>query len=113
MNDFLYHPAGALPWCRDAASAARFWSVSLQHTQLTWFEVPPNARFERHAHPSEQITTVLEGSLSFVFDDHRQLVSAGDVIAVPGNVAHAVFAGPDGAKAFDAWSPPNASYDHE
>ena len=108
MSDHQHAPchySRAALGLRDDPSGARYWSVALNQTQLTYFEVPVGAQFEGHEHPSEQITHVLEGELIFEFDSHSVVVSAGEVIAIPGNVPHAVVAGPVGARAVDAWSP--------
>ena len=94
----------ALP-LRTAVPGASYWAVALEHAMLTYFEVAPGARFERHAHESEQITLVLEGSLVFDFDDRRVTVGQGEVVAIPGNEPHAVTCGLTGARAVDAWSP--------
>jgi quercetin dioxygenase-like cupin family protein len=101
-----------LPLIRDDETGARFWSVSLSRTQLTYFEVEANCRFDGHSHPSEQITFVLAGELFFetVFGITR--VGAGEVIAIPANVRHAVYTAAQAAKAVDAWSPVNKKYLH-
>ena len=91
-------------------SGARFWAVALKQSMLSYFEVPPDATFERHEHESEQITLVLEGSLDFRFDSHTVTVGAGEVVAVPSRIPHAVVAGPAGARAVDAWSPVRSEY---
>jgi quercetin dioxygenase-like cupin family protein len=99
----------ALPLKTDQ-TGARFWSVSLTQTQLTYFEVGPNCRFDCHKHASEQITLVLEGELYFETSTRVDRIGAGEVIAIPSNVAHAVFTRAVGAKAVDAWSPVNEAY---
>jgi quercetin dioxygenase-like cupin family protein len=99
-----------LNWRVDAASGARYWAVALQNTQLTWFEVPPGARFERHSHANEQITLVLKGELIFVLDGAEHHLGPGEVISIPGGIPHAVIGGPVGASAVDSWSPPMTSY---
>jgi quercetin dioxygenase-like cupin family protein/ketosteroid isomerase-like protein len=104
-----HFPKGSLPLRPDVRGAS-YWAVALEHAMLTYFEVEPGARFERHAHESEQITLVLEGSLAFEFDDDRVAVGPGEVVAIPGNVSHAVTAGPAGARAVDAWSPVRPEY---
>ena len=91
-------------------TGARFWSVSLTHAQLTYFEVEPNCRFDYHKHASEQITLVLEGELYFETDCGVDRIGAGEVIAIPSNVPHAVFTRAVGAKVVDAWSPINEAY---
>lgn len=107
---FRFFPAAALS-LRPDGTGSRYWSVSLRHTMLSYFEVPPHTRFERHRHESEQITHVLEGALSFEFDDEVVRVEAGETIAVVSNAAHAVFTDAVGARAVDAWSPVPAAYD--
>lgn len=89
---------------------ARYWSVALDKAMLTYFEVGAQCRFERHAHESEQITMVLEGVLHFELDDRSFVVKAGEAIAVPANVPHAVYTGDVPARAVDAWSPVPEKY---
>jgi mannose-6-phosphate isomerase-like protein (cupin superfamily) len=99
-----------LPLTRDDETGAQFWSVSLSRTQLTYFEVEPNCRFDGHSHPSEQITLVLEGELFFETEFGTTCVGAGEVMAIPANVQHAVRTEIRAAKAVDAWSPVNKRY---
>ena len=77
---------------------------------LTYFEVPPNSRFETHEHESEQITHVLQGELYFEIQGSTVCVGPGDTIAVPSMVPHAVFTTGAAVKAFDAWSPVPPQY---
>jgi quercetin dioxygenase-like cupin family protein len=104
-----YFPRERLPLKPDVPGARR-WAVSLDRVMLTYFEIEPGARFERHAHESEQITLVLEGELVFQFDDGETRVGPGEVIAVPAGAPHAVRTENSGAKAVDAWSPPATKY---
>ncbi len=76
---------------RSDETGARFWSVSLGSTQLTYFEMRPNCRFEGHSHPSEQITLVLNGELFFETFSGITRVGVGEVMAIPANVHHAVY----------------------
>ena len=90
---------------RPDIPGARYWSIALERAVLSYFEVAPHTRFERHAHESEQITLVLEGALFFEVEGRLFSVEAGDVIALPSRVPHAVYTGQVTAKAVDAWSP--------
>ena len=99
-----YYPRAALLLQEDVPGA-KMWGVALEKTLLTYFEVAPHCRFERHCHESEQITMVLEGVLFFEANDTIIAVGAGDVIAIPSNVPHAVFTQGGAVKAIDAWSP--------
>ena len=91
-------------------TGAQFWSVALDRTQLTYFEVGPHCRFESHSHRSEQITLVLEGELYFETATGIARVAAGEVMAIPAEVDHAVYTKSVAARAVDAWSPINEKY---
>jgi len=90
---------------RPDIPGASMWAVTLEHTQFTCFEVDPHASFESHSHVSEQITMVLEGELFFELPGRTVCVGAGEVIAIPSNLPHAVFTREKPARAVDAWSP--------
>lgn len=89
---------------------ARFWAVALDHALLTYFEVDAHCTFPAHQHESEQITHVLEGELYFVVNDVEHRVAAGEVIAIPSQVPHAVCTRECRARAVDAWSPVLPAY---
>jgi quercetin dioxygenase-like cupin family protein len=103
-DDAQYFPRDSLP-LRPDVDGAKLWAVALRNTMLTYFEVEPHARFERHSHEAEQITMVLEGELFFELDGRLVRVGAGEVIAVPSLVPHAVYAKYAPVRAIDAWSP--------
>jgi len=77
---------------------------------LTYFEVTPNSRFEKHRHKIEQITMVLKGELYVEVDEKTICLKEGDVISLPSNIPHAAFTTELGANAVDAWSPVMEKY---
>jgi mannose-6-phosphate isomerase-like protein (cupin superfamily) len=91
---------------RPDVPGARMWAVGLERVQMTYFEVDPATRFERHQHEGEQITSVIEGELLFEIDGAVLRVRPGETIAIPAGTPHAVFTLDRAAKAFDSWSPP-------
>ena len=98
-------PRSLLP-LRPDVPGARMWTMGLKHVQMTYFEVDPGTRFERHQHEGEQITSVVEGELLFEIDGAVVRVGPGDAIAIPPGTPHAVFTLDRPARAFDSWSPP-------
>lgn len=58
----------------------------------------------RHQHINEQITNVEQGRLVFIFDDSRVEVNAGESLAIPPDVPHAVEAVEDSV-ALDLFTP--------
>jgi len=57
-----------------------------------------------HAHPHEQVATVLEGRLRFVVGDEEHEVARGESMFVPGGVPHEVEALED-SLVLDVFSP--------
>lgn len=106
----VHFPEDVLRLRPDVPGAA-MWAVALDRAMLTYFELQPHARFERHRHASEQITMVLEGELFFEVEDGAEVrVRAGEVIALPANVPHAAWTREQPARAVDAWSPPRLDF---
>ena len=60
----IYFPRETLTLKSDVLGA-KMWGIARKKTLLTFFEVAPHCRFDRHNHESEQITMVLEGELFF------------------------------------------------
>ena len=54
------------------------------------FELTRGGVVPRHAHENEQVSCVLSGTLKFTFDGDEVLVGAGEVMQIPGGVAHEV-----------------------
>jgi len=108
-TDANYLPKSLLPLRADLPGS-RMWAVNLRDTSLTYFEVDPATRFDAHAHEGEQITTVVDGELFFELESRTVRIGAGEAIAIPSGVSHAVFTLERAAKAFDAWSPPPQRY---
>jgi len=100
-----FFPRSMLP-LRPDVPGARMWAVGLDRVLMTYFEVDPGTRFEKHHHEGEQITTVVEGELLFEIDGAVVRVGPGEAIAIPAGTAHAVFTLDHAAKAFDSWSAP-------
>lgn len=102
-NKVQHFPHGTLK-LRSDVPGAKMWGVSLEKAMLTYFEVQPNCRFEKHTHESEQITFILEGELFFEIPEGTICVKKGEVIAIPSDIPHAVFTAESNVKAVDAWS---------
>lgn len=109
MKNAQFHPRKTLV-PHPIMKGARMWSVALEKTMFTYFEIDPNSRFDLHSHVHEQITMVLEGELFFTFGDRIICVKKGEVIAIPSNAPHAAFTQNSSVIAVDAWSPVMEKY---
>jgi quercetin dioxygenase-like cupin family protein len=68
------------------------------------FELKRGGVVPSHSHLSEQISIVLSGALRFTIDGHETIVRAGEVLQIPGDVAHEVAVLED-TVAIDVFSP--------
>jgi quercetin dioxygenase-like cupin family protein len=79
---------------------------------LSQLSLLKNAVVQKHAHPNEQFTCILKGSLLFRFgeqDEHEVVVSAGEVLHIPANVPHSAFALEDTLD-LDIFTPPRSDW---
>ena len=54
------------------------------------FELKRGGIVPRHAHENEQVSVVISGALKFRIDGREIVVRGGEVMQIPGNVAHEV-----------------------
>lgn len=95
---------------KPGVCGAKMWAVGLEKAMLTYFEMEPNTKFPEHSHDAEQITLVLEGELTFRYEEKEVTLRPGEVIAIPSNAVHSAFTGTKSCKAVDAWSPVRKEY---
>jgi len=112
MRDARYHPKKSLiP--RPVIKGARMWSVALERTMFSYYEIEPSSCFDVHSHVSEQITMVLEGELFLKVKGRAICVKKGEGIAIPSNTLHAVLTKKSSVTAVDAWSPVIEKYQNK
>ena len=70
----------------------------------------PNAVVPTHSHPHEQMGMLVSGTMEFTIEGDTRMLSGNELYFVPGDVPHAAKAGPGGALALDAFSPPREEY---
>ncbi len=63
-------------------------TVHAERQTLVRYRYAPGSVFPIHAHPEEQITVVLRGTLAFQLDGAELIAEAGDVVVIPGGVPH-------------------------
>lgn len=70
----------------------------------------PHAVVPTHSHPHEQMGMMVSGTMEFTIEGEARVLSGSEMYFVPGGVSHAAKAGPGGAVALDAFSPPREEY---
>jgi quercetin dioxygenase-like cupin family protein len=69
-----------------------------ERSTITAYAFEPGGEFPIHAHPEEQITVVLEGTVVFTVEGERHELGAGETFVVGSELEHGLRAGPDGAR---------------
>jgi quercetin dioxygenase-like cupin family protein len=78
--------------------------VTADRVTVARFELKKGGVVPRHAHENEQVSCVLTGALRFQFDEREIIVGTGEVMQIPGGIAHAVTALQD-TVVIDVFSP--------
>ncbi len=58
-----------------------------------------------HSHPHDQVVYIAAGEVEFFIEDESCRLSAGDMIAVPGNLPHTVRLLTPNVRLVDSWTP--------
>jgi mannose-6-phosphate isomerase-like protein (cupin superfamily) len=74
------------PTAESVAQAMRSYGYKVYDLQTVpaWFER------SRHAHDEPEIRGAVEGVITFHFDEYPVTIEAGDILLIPGGVAHEV-----------------------
>jgi quercetin dioxygenase-like cupin family protein len=72
---------------------------------MVFFKLEPGAGVPLHAHPHEQVGTVLKGSIEFVIADEKRIVREGEAYQVPSNVLHGGKCGESPSEIIEVFSP--------
>jgi quercetin dioxygenase-like cupin family protein len=59
-----------------------------EHVTMAYWTVTAGATLPQHAHPHEQITSVLEGEFEMTIGGETKKLTAGHAAVIPGNVTH-------------------------
>ena len=80
---------------------------------LARMELKKGCAVPRHAHANEQISYIVEGALRFSLGEEgsaeERIVRAGEVLVIPGGLAHAAEALEDSVD-FDIFAPPRQDW---
>ena len=64
--------------------------VTADRVTIAQFELKRGGVVPRHAHENEQVSHVLTGKLQFMINGQPVVVGAGELLQIPGGVAHEV-----------------------
>ncbi len=76
---------------------------------FTYWRIAPGAVIPPHSHPHEQVVNMLEGELELIAGGVAQMLKAGDVYTIAGNVVHSA-RGVTACRVLDVFSPVREDY---
>lgn len=79
-----------------------FWGENLL---VSVVDLEPDTQIPSHSHPHEQITYLLQGELEMDLNGERRTMRPGDLVVIPGGMAHSVVVGPAPVRLLDIFSP--------
>ena len=85
-------------------------SAYLNNVMVTFVDLAAGAVVPVHAHPHEQMSVMIAGSLLFTVAGEEKMAHAGEVVLIPSGVEHGVKAVAGPAVAYDCWSPIREDY---
>ena len=103
-----WKPEGISPKTLAPGVTARI--VSGEKLMFSLVALEPGAVVPTHTHPHEQMGMMVSGTMEFTIAGETRLLTGNEMYLVPGGVPHAAKAGPGGAVALDAFSPPREEY---
>lgn len=107
MNSF-WNPENIVPKVLAPGVTAKI--ASGERMMFSLVTLTPDAVVPTHSHPHEQMGMMVSGTMEFTIAGETRLLSGNEMYVVPGGVPHAAKAGPGGAVALDAFSPPREEY---
>jgi quercetin dioxygenase-like cupin family protein len=77
---------------------------------MVFFRLAPGVEIPEHAHPHEQIGTVLQGTIDLVVAGEKRTIHQGEAYQVLPNLAHRGKCGPSPAEIIEVFSPAREDY---
>ncbi|QSO46885.1 cupin domain-containing protein [Alicyclobacillus mengziensis] len=94
----------------EAAEGVKLRPMFGKDLMISYVTFAPNSVAPAHQHPQEQMTLVLSGSCEFTVGNLKQVITAGDAVAIPGNVPHSAAALAEGCVCVDVFAPPREAF---
>jgi quercetin dioxygenase-like cupin family protein len=104
----FWNPEGIPPRVLAPGVTAKI--ASGEKLMFSLVTLAPNAVVPTHSHPHEQMGMMVSGTLEFTIAGETRVFSGNGMYLVPGGVPHAAKAGPGGAVALEAFSPPREEF---
>ena len=102
MSYFLLEEVAA----KEPAEGVEIRVIPGERMTMAFFHLEPGAKIPEHAHPHEQMGTVLKGSIELAIGEENKVVMEGCAYRVPPNVVHSGRCLDAPSEVLEVFSPP-------
>ena len=95
---------------KQPAEGVKIRVIPGERMTMAFFHLEPRSKIPEHAHPHEQMGTVIKGTLEFVLGGEKRIVKEGDAYHVPSDMVHSGRCGDSPAQILEVFSPPRDDY---
>jgi len=95
---------------RKLAPGVEIKVVSGEKMMMVFFYIESGGIIPEHAHPHEQMGTVLEGEVELFINGEKRIAREGDVYHIPSGVVHSGNVFSSAARVLDVFVPPREDY---
>jgi quercetin dioxygenase-like cupin family protein len=85
-------------------------SLTGEKMSMVIFNIAPGSDIPEHAHPHEQMGTVLKGALELTIGEEKKVVRPGDAWRIPSDVVHSGHCLDEAAEVLEFFAPPREDY---
>jgi quercetin dioxygenase-like cupin family protein len=79
-------------------------TIDSEQLTVTVYRYEPGSTWEEHAHPEDQVTTVVQGGeIEFTVGGESVTLSPGQLALIPGGLPHSARTGPEEVVAVNVW----------
>jgi quercetin dioxygenase-like cupin family protein len=97
-------------YVRHVADGVKLRIIAGEKMMMAFFYMQPDAVLPEHAHPHEQMGTVLEGALEVTIGGHKQVVGPGEAYHIAANLAHSGRCLDQPARVLEMFAPPREDF---
>jgi len=90
---------------RQPAAGVEMRAIHGERMTVAFFTIAQGSGIPEHAHPHEQIGTVLKGTLEFTIAGEKRIVAPGGAYQIPSNATHSGLCVEGPAEVLEIFSP--------
>ena len=84
-------------------------AIHSKNMTVVFWDIEAGKSFDKHSHPNEQVTVMIEGEMEMTINDETRIYKTGEMIIIPSNAKHSGISITD-CKVVDVFYPVREDY---